>query len=211
MGVISIAGGLQSESKCSMNDILTDAFRDFGARSRISNLWIYARSDKVFPPDFTDRLHVAFLDGGGDVKFVQFHIDGNVGNTIFGDARRQWYAQMDGFLRARQLPTWTSANVDEVIGKLKITQSNVKVFAHSLLADVYFPSPGEKALAYSQTAASTWSNATDGLTKLRLPWAFARAATLDVARKGALEVCEKTATAECTIVMENNQWVGNTP
>jgi dienelactone hydrolase len=211
-GVVNIAGGLQSESKCPMNDVLTDAFRDFGAKSRVPNLWIYARSDKVFPPDLTNRLHAAFLDSGGDVKFVLFHINGDAGNTIFGGARLQWLVQLDGFLRARHLPTWTAADVDDILGKLKLTQNNIKDVARGGLAGRYFPAPGEKALAYSKTAASALTNPTDALSDVKLPWAWnTYATTLDAARKAALEACEKTAAAPCAIVMENNRWVGDTP
>jgi dienelactone hydrolase len=210
--VVNIAGGLQSESKCPMDSILTDAFKDFGAKSRVPNLWIYARSDKVFPPDLTNRMHEAFLDGGGDVKFVLFHINGDAGNAIFGSARLQWFVQLDGFLRARHLPTWATADVDDILGKLKLTQSNIKEIAHSGLAGRYFPAPGEKALAYSKTAGAALTNPENTLTEVKLPWAWTTyATTLDAARKAALEACEKTAAAPCAIVMENNRWVGETP
>ena len=67
VGVVSVSGGLQSESNCPISDILVDAYKNFGTKNRVPNLWIYSRNDKVFGPDLAERFHTAFLDAGGDV------------------------------------------------------------------------------------------------------------------------------------------------
>ncbi|MCC8982145.1 dienelactone hydrolase family protein [Bradyrhizobium acaciae] len=120
VGVVSVSGGLQSESNCPINDLLVEGYKGFGAKNRVPNLWIYSSSDRLFGPDLAERLHTAFLDAGGDVKFVMFFHDGNVGTAIFGQATEAWYVQMDGFLRANNLPTWRTTEVWSAIDRLKI-------------------------------------------------------------------------------------------
>lgn len=208
LGVVSVSGGLQSEANCPMNDVLVDAYRRFGSTSRVPNLWIYSRSDKTFDPDLANRLHTAFLDAGGDVKFVMFFHDGDVGTAIFGQATRAWYAQMDGFLRARNLPTWGMADVKDVIDRLKITD---RIERESLQGSLlqYYSAPGEKALAFSPTLQAAWVRPQNKLgAEPRLPVTYqTNSKTLDDARTGALAICQKAA-QDCAIVMENFHWIG---
>lgn len=208
VGVFNIAGTLQSESKCPMQDTLLDAFREFGAKSRVPNIWIYSQDDRLSDPDFTDRIHSAFLDGGGDVKFVMFFRNGNVGPAIFGRAKQAWYAQMDGFLALNDLPTWNVTDIEEIIGDLKITNGIEREYTGYDL-DRYFADPGEKALAFSPATHKAWVAPPNAVVSLpHLPiWAATGASTLDAARKSALLNCQKTA-QDCTIVMENFRWVG---
>ncbi len=207
VGAISIAGGLQAESGCPLNDILVNAYRDYGTTSRVPNLWLYSQKDTIFTPALTERMHAAFLDGGGDVKFIMFRLSGNVGTGIFSDARESWYAQMDGFLRALQLPTWTEDDVKELVKKLNITEARATEDTMGKLGDGYLSAPGEKALAYSAIPATpTTPNAP---AKARL-WMWSAAPTLEIARNSALAACQKQASG-CVIVMENNRWVGGMP
>ena len=208
LGVVSISGGLQSESNCPMNDVLVDGYRKFGSTSRVPNLWIYSRSDKMFGPDLAERLHTAFLDAGGDVKFVMFFHDGDVGTPIFSQATRAWYAQMDGFLRARNLPTWATADVKNVIDRMKITDRIERENLQGSLL-LYFSAPGEKAIAFSPSLQAAWVRPQNKVVaEPRLPVAYqTNAKSLDEARTGALAACQKAA-QDCAIVMENFHWIG---
>jgi dienelactone hydrolase len=211
-GVIAVSGGLLSESNCPMKDILVDAYKDFGTRSRVPNLWIYSKSDKIFDPDFAERMHSAFLDGGGDVKFIMFYRDGDVGTSIFGQATRSWYTQMDGFLRARGLPTWSNADVKQIASKLRIADSlEVPSLEANLIAN-YFPAPGEKVIVFSPSAQMAWVRPKNSVVEIpRLPiWIWTNDASLDAAQKGDLAGCQKIQ-PDCTIIMENFRWVGATP
>jgi dienelactone hydrolase len=211
-GVIAISGGLSSESNCPIKDILVDAYKNFGTKSRVPNLWIYSKSDKISDPDLADRMHAAFLDGGGDVKFVMFYRDGDVGTAIFGQATRSWYTQMDGFLRANTLPTWNAANVKEVVQKLQITDSKEKSDLEGYLIQNYFSAPGEKTIVFSPSAQAAWLHPKDNVAAApRLPvWIYTNAGSLDAAEKDALAACQKAA-QDCAIVMENFHWVGKAP
>ncbi|MCG2668173.1 alpha/beta hydrolase family protein [Bradyrhizobium sp. GCM10023182] len=208
LGVVSISGGLQSESNCPMNDVLIDGYRKFGSTSRVPNLWIYSKSDKIFGPDLAERLHTAFLDAGGDVKFVMFFHDGDVGTPIFGQATRAWYVQMDGFLRARNLPTWGMTDVKDVIDRLKITDRIERENLQGFLVQ-YYSAPGEKALAFSPTLQAAWVRPQNKLgAEPRLPVTYQISSkSLDDARSGALATCQKAA-QDCAIVMENFHWIG---
>lgn len=210
VGVVSVSGGLRSETSCPINDTLVDAYKNFGSKSRVPNLWIYSKSDKVFPPDLAERLHTAFLDAGGDVKFVMFFAEGNVGTTIFGQAATAWYAQMDGFLRARGLPTWGAADVKDVVDRLKIVDHLERENLSGVLMQYYFAAPGEKAIAFSPTLQAEWIRPQNKVNASpRLPVTYQTTSkSLDDARNGALAACQKAA-PDCTIVMENLHWVGD--
>lgn len=211
-GVVAVSGGLLSESGCPVRDILVDAYRDFGTKSHIPNLWIYSKTDKIFDPDLAERLHTAFLDGGGDVKFIMFYRDGDVGTSIFGQATRSWYTQMDGFLRAQGLPTWSAADAKEMARRLRIVDSLEVPNLEAYLIQNYSPAPGEKAIAFSPSAQAAWVRPKDTVVAMpKLPvWIYTNAPSLDAAQKGALAGCQKTE-PDCTIVMENFRWVGEAP
>ncbi len=198
---VSISGGLQSEMKCAWDQALVEVFSDFGAKSRVPNLWMYAKNDTVFNPDVTDRMHAAFLDGGGDVTFMLFDAVGSEGQTLFmaGGSRYLWMRELDAFLRARQLPTWSRTDLDRVMTKLNYKNDLHNASALRIL-ELYFAGPGEKALAHSSTKDFVNGRAT-------LFGAMTRA-SLDMAKTAALEACNKQ-TADCAIIMENGIWVGD--
>ncbi len=210
VGVVSVSGSLQSESNCPINDLLVERYKSFGTRNRVPNLWIYSRSDKAFGPDLAERLHSAFLDAGGDVKFVMFFRDGDVGTAIFGQATGAWYAQMDAFLRVRGLPTWSPADVWSVADRLKITDRIERENVAEVLFQRYFAAPGEKAIAFSPTLQAAWTRPPNKVVaEPHLPLTYQLGAkSLDEARNGALASCQKIA-QDCAIVMENDRWVGD--
>ncbi len=210
VGVVSVAGGLQSETNCPINDTLVDAYKTFGSKSRVPHLWIYSKNDKVFTPDLAERLHTAFLDAGGDVKFVMFFAEGNVGTAIFNQATAAWYAQMDGFLRAKGLPTWGAADVKDVVDRMKIVDRLERENLRGVLIQYYFAAPGEKAIAYSPTMQAEWIRPQNKVNAgPRLPMTYQTTSkSLDDARNGALAACQKFA-QDCTIVMENLHWIGD--
>ncbi len=74
VGAINVSGGLRFPT-CPKEDALVAAFKDYGAKSRVPNLWIYAKNDSFFPSELVARMQSAFLDGGGDVKLVMFDAD----------------------------------------------------------------------------------------------------------------------------------------
>jgi dienelactone hydrolase len=48
--VINVSGVLRTES-CPKEDVLVQAFKDFGTKSRVPTLWMYAKNDSFFGPE----------------------------------------------------------------------------------------------------------------------------------------------------------------
>jgi dienelactone hydrolase len=189
--VINVSGGLRMEN-CPKEEALVQAFKDFGAKSRVPTLWMYAKNDNSFGPELVGRMHDAFLDGGGDVKFVMFDPIGKDGHTLFssGDGRFRWLQQMDGFLRFHDLPTWQRRDVDALLKQLNDVES------HRAFVEGFVAAPFEKALA--RAGADNYMHG---------GWGFK---TIGDARKAAQDGCAKQRPRDrCEIMMENNNWVGN--
>jgi dienelactone hydrolase len=189
--VINISGGLRMES-CPKDDVLVQAFQELGTKSRVPALWMYAKNDSYFPPDVVGRMHEAFLVAGGDVKFVMFDAIGADGHAMFstGAGRYKWLPEMDGFLRFHGLPTWRRQDVDALLKRLDGLERN-RAFVESYLA-----APFEKALARKLP-----DNRMSG------GWGYS---SIGEARKSALDGCgRQRPTERCSIVMENNDWVGH--
>jgi len=190
-GVINISGGLRMLN-CPKEDALVQAFKEYGAKSRVPTLWMYAKNDSFFGPDLVQRMRDAFFDGGGDVKFVMFDAIGQDGHTLFssGAGRFKWLQEMDGFLRFHTLPTWQRRDVDVLLKRLNGTERN-RAFVEGFLS-----APFEKALARVSQDNYLFGG-----------WGFK---SIGDARNRALDGCGKQRPPErCAIVMENNNWVGN--
>lgn len=200
--VMSLAGGLRVDN-CGWQPNLVSAYRGLGRRSRVPNMWVYAENDTVFDPNLVEQMHAAFLDAGGDVQFMALAAVGRDGQALFTDpaGRRDWLREMDAFLRAHSLPTWTRADINGVLKKLGYTTDALHSEALNALAN-YYSAAGEKALARSTGAAFIGRRPTLQLAAGR--------PTLDIARRDAIALCEKIA-APCVIVMENFTWVGDEP
>jgi dienelactone hydrolase len=190
-GVISISGGLRMPD-CPKEDVLVNAYKDFGLASRIPNLWIYARNDSFFSPALVERMQSAFLDGGGDVKLVMYEKFGNDGHTLFntGAGKLQWLMEMDAFLRFHGLPAARRERVAEMMKLLKLEERQ-----RSFL-DRYLAAPTWKVMVQTPDGKQHFTNFGAG--------------TLEAARKGALDACTQRskATEPCRIVMENDAWLG---
>jgi dienelactone hydrolase len=190
-GVINISGGLRMES-CPKEDVLVQAFKQFGAKARVPSLWMYAKNDSFFGPDLVERMHGAFLDGGGDVKLVMYDPIGQDGHNLFSfsGGRLKWLPEMDAFLRFHDLPTWQRQDVDALLKKLDTVERN-RGFVESFLA-----APFEKALAH--VAAENYMYGGWG------------AKSISDARNFALDGCRKQRPqGQCVIVLENNDWIGS--
>jgi dienelactone hydrolase len=189
VAVVNVSGGLRFPS-CPKEDALVAAFKEYGAKSRVPSLWIYARNDSFFGPELVERMRSTFLDGGGDVKLVMMDADERFdGHFIFGTttARTKWLPQMDAFLRFHKLPTWNRDSVAAFMKKLGL-QERSRGFS-----EIYLAGPSERALARQKSGTYMW--ATYG------------ARTTEVARKAAVENCEKRG-QPCEVLFVNDEWVG---
>src|SRR3954463_3702644 len=187
--VINVSGGLRFES-CPKEDALVAAFKDFGAASRVPQLWVYAKNDSLFGPALVEQMRGVSLDGGANVKLVMLEPDKFDGHAIFraSAARPKWLLEMDAFLRYLKLPTWTRQDVDALIKKLGMAE-RARGFVEG-----YVAGPSERTLAKQRDGTNYGYN-------------FGNR-SIDESRKRSVESCEKRASAACDVVMENDRWVG---
>ncbi len=190
--VINVSGGLRFPA-CPKEDALVAAFKEYGAKSRIPHLWIYAKNDSFFSSELVVRMQNAFLDGGGDLKLVMFDADERYdGHAIFRHAngRGKWLPQMDAFLRFHKLPTWTREDVNALLKQL-----NAKETSRGFVEN-YIAGPSEKALARQKSGG-------------QMTYTYG-SSTAENARKSAIEQFEKRG-QPCEAVMENDRWLGAAP
>lgn len=187
--VINLAGGEHWTGCAAVRDSIPIDFRNLGARSRVPNLWVFAKNDLNHPLDQIEVMRAAFAGASADLKLVLLEPIGDDGHTglysITG--RTQWLAETDNFLRAHNLPTWPISSVDVVLQKLQWPAS-LRSYVQAYLA-----APGEKAFARTPGTQNA---------------AYRTALTLDDARKLALDACQKKGDP-CTIVMEDDRWTGS--
>ena len=190
-GVVSVSGGLRMPD-CPKEDVLVNAYKEFGLASRVPNLWVYARNDSFFSPALVERMQSAYLDGGGDVKLVMYEKFGNDGHSLFTAAagRLQWLMEMDAFLRFHGLPAAGRDRVSDLMKLLKL-ESRQRGFL-----DRYVAAPTYKVMVQTPDGKHHFTQ-------------FG-AATLEGARKAAMATCAERykATEPCRIVMENDHWLG---
>ena len=190
-GVISISGGLRMPD-CPKEDVLVNAYKDFGVAGRVPNLWIYAKNDSFFGPDLVGRMQSAFLDGGGDVRLVMYEKFGNDGHSLFTAAagKLQWLMEMDAFLRFHGLP---AAGRDRAVELMKLLKLGSRQRG---FVDRYVAAPTYKVMVQTPDGKHHFTQ-------------FG-ALSLEGARKAALASCAKKyqASEPCRVVMENDAWLG---
>jgi dienelactone hydrolase len=190
-GVINVSGGLQTPD-CPKEDVLVNAFKDYGTATRVPSIWIYAKNDSLFGPALVERMQTAYLDGGGDVKLVMFDKHGEDGHQIFAEAggRVKWLMEMDSFLAFHDLPATKRDRVDDLLKRLKLSDRSRS------FVDQYLAAPTFKVMVQTPDGQNYMTQ-------------FG-ASTLEIARNAALDNCKtRHKSAEpCRVIMENDTWVG---
>ncbi|HKV60904.1 MAG TPA: CocE/NonD family hydrolase [Candidatus Acidoferrum sp.] len=104
--VINFAGGRGSDGKdhvCNP-DALVRTFGDLGKRSRVPTLWLYAANDHFFGPQLAQQFYQAFLDNGGNVRFIATGPFGADGHELFSQQGAPiWTPLVDEFLLSQNL------------------------------------------------------------------------------------------------------------
>jgi dienelactone hydrolase len=103
---ISFAGGRGSQAKdevCNSAELI-NAFRDFGRKSRVPMLWVYAQNDHFFSPQLAAEFYRAFTGAGGTAQFVTAPSFGEDGHALFSsDGTPIWAPMVDAFLQSQNL------------------------------------------------------------------------------------------------------------
>jgi len=189
LAIVNIAGGEHWAGCAAIREAIPIDFSTLGSRSRVPNLWLFAKNDLNHPLDQIELMRSSFAGAGADLKLVLFEPIGEDGHTgMYSIAgRTQWLVELDNFLRAHNLPTWEISNVDAVLQRLQWPAS------WRTYAQAYLAAPAEKALAQAPGKQNS---------------AYRIAQTIEDARKQALDACQQKGD-RCVIVMEDDRWVGS--
>jgi hypothetical protein len=189
--VINFSGGIKvverpdlPPSTCKAEDLMT-SFADFGSRSRVPSLWLYAENDSFFPADYARRLHEAYVAKGGKTEFHMFEPVGKDGHDLIAnlDGALHWLPAMDNFLRTNLLQTYEQTAMDRAVRGL-----NDNFTVRRMLAQ-YHGRPSEKAFAMSQS---------NGYIQFSYG-----GSDIESVSKHALEKCAEGAKEPCRIVLRN--------
>lgn len=104
LAAVNFAGGgggrpdTHPEQPC-RPDLMRDLFASYAATARIPTLWIYSRNDRFWGPDIPRTWHKAFVDGGGEGKFVDLPPYRADGHPSFTGAPAAWTPAFETFLK----------------------------------------------------------------------------------------------------------------
>jgi dienelactone hydrolase len=176
--VVNISGGL-SLVNCNKNsERIVEAMRDFGSKSHVPNLWYYVKNDSIFPEETVVKMRAAFLEGGAYAKLLHYPrltVPGSEtsdGHNLWSKMASTVMLDVDGYLRAHDLPTWDINEAKAFAEKL-----GIKATASPFL-ELYLASPGYKALAQSTASDTSFGDT------------YA-APSIERAKEGALASCQK--------------------
>jgi len=77
---------------------LEKMFARYGETARIPTLWVYTENDQWMGAKYPVQWHQAFMNAGGNGKFVQFGPDGKDGHYMFSQAPDKWRPLVKSFL-----------------------------------------------------------------------------------------------------------------
>jgi dienelactone hydrolase len=127
--VVNVSGGLALLNCEKNSDRLVEAMRHYGARSRVPNLWYYAKTDSIFPEETVVKMRAAFLEGGAYAKLVHYPTLVKI-SAILIDEGECWAAQCLEYDVAAQAPTDpvpfrvpAAINAPEIVTQLRVAEA----------------------------------------------------------------------------------------
>ena len=189
VGVLNFAGGRGSQEADEVcgEDALVEAFGEFGKTAAAPALFLYARNDHFFGPQLARQLFDAYRGAGGRGELVISPAYGTDGHGQFSElGASNWQDDVDRFLRAHRLPTWSTPVTDPVAS----LQPPAGLSANGLTEfRKYLASKNvDKAFAFGGRNAWGWR------TGRRSP---------EEAAEAAVEACEANG-ATCQVYSVNN-------
>jgi dienelactone hydrolase len=188
VAAISFAGGRGSrkpDEVCNPGEVIR-TFHQFGEKSRVPMLWVYAENDHFFGPQIAQGFYQAFTQAGGKAVFIHAAAFRRDGHGLFSlSGIPIWTAMVDDFLKGQNLVLRTSLlslpEPPDAAPPAVLKQGGVEEFRKFLTL------PPHKAIAVSGEG--------------HLGYAFGRRSQKD-AQKLAMEHCEESSTRgdPCTLV-----------
>jgi dienelactone hydrolase len=106
VAAISFAGGRGSrkpDEVCNPGELIR-AFHQFGEKSRIPMLWVYAENDHFFGPQIAESFFEAFRQAGGKATFIRAAPYRRDGHGLFSlGGISIWPSMVDDFLEGQNL------------------------------------------------------------------------------------------------------------
>ena len=101
IAIVNFAGGRGSYAPDLVRDEnnLIDSMRQYGRNSRIPSLWLYSENDHYFRPDLAQAMYKAYVESGGQAKFVTLPPYKEDGHSSFVGNRNVWAPYVDEFLK----------------------------------------------------------------------------------------------------------------
>lgn len=106
LGLINFVGGLRQDDCAPWQQALSDAFADYGQRSRLPTLWFYGDNDLFWPQALAQRLLSVYRAGGGTATMMDFGNYKDNAHRLVGDrdAVPIWWPAVEDFLVTLHLP-----------------------------------------------------------------------------------------------------------
>ena len=188
LAAINVSGGMHvsnGSAACPFEASLAKAMGTFGSRTRVPTLWLYAENDKLFGPELVRSMHAAYTGANGRASLKMFGPLGEDGHALFALAqgRLQYLTELDRFLRAQNLPTWTAVQLEAAMKAGGLAQNA------RLQTENYFAAPTPKVMVATRDGRSMYWQAAGG--------------DLSEVRTKALETCEQKSNTPCAVLMEN--------
>jgi dienelactone hydrolase len=104
---VNFAGGLRgTETGCDWREGMVQAFRHFGAATRVPSLWFYGATDSYFAPALAAKAHAAYREAGGPAQLVAYELPGRDTHGLlnFAEGVAVWLPPLLQALAAAQLP-----------------------------------------------------------------------------------------------------------
>ena len=113
-GIVNFSGGLRKDQCVQWQGALTQAFRDYGARSHLPTLWFYGSNDRVFDHALVATLDRVYTEAGGRATLIDYGRYKDDAHGLVGDrdAVPVWWPAMSQFLTAIDMPVAIAFQVD---------------------------------------------------------------------------------------------------
>ena len=117
--VINFAGGAGGNPRTHTTkpcdpEQMAQAYRDWGSKTQLPMLWIYASNDQYFGAEWPVKWHSAFEQGGGRAQFKQFPAFGKDGHELFRAGTKQWEPLVSQFLDEAGFPLPSTTGITSV-------------------------------------------------------------------------------------------------
>jgi hypothetical protein len=161
------------------------AITEFSTNNRTPTLWLYARNDPIFRPEFVFLMHDAWIgQGTADLRMLPTYEPNGHRMFIEEEGVETLLPEIDDFLRTNGLPTWEPA---AIIGLEKEFSKKKRA---ATLSKFLSAKVSHKVLATTLDDTDVYFWKSDS-------------SSVEAARVEVLESCRQFSGTECAVVLED--------